>query len=387
MNDMIDFDHAAGTPVHRAVYAEILPWLAGSYGNPSSIHTRGMAAKRALENSREQVAALINASPKEIYFTSCGTESNNLAVKGIARAQKKKGNHIIVSAIDHQSILKPAKTLERSGYEVSVVGTDKLGFVDPGEVASLIREDTVLVSITHASNEIGTIEPIREIAALVKEHGTVFHTDAVQVAGVLPVDVEELGVDMLTLAANAFYGPPGAAALYIRDRVRIHPLLEGGVQERGRRSGTENVPAVVGMGKAAELARAGMEKRIKTAAHLRDRLMAGLESSIPRLTINGDRTRRLPGNVHVSVEAVEGESMVFSLAGAGILAASGSSCADKTLKSSHVLQAIGCHPALANASVLFTPGYENTDEEVDRVLEVFPGIVERFRAMSPLWND
>ena len=386
MDDIIYMDNAAGTRLHEEVFEEMMPFILKEFGNPSSIHNAGVEPGAAVELARERVADLIGARPKEIYFTSCGSESNNFAIKGAAWGGEKKGRHIVVSEIDHQSILYSARALNRLGWEVTAVGADDKGFVDPEEVSSAIREDTVIISITHASNEIGTIEPIKEIAASVKEKGALFHTDAVQAAGIIPVNVGELDVDMLSLSANSFYGPKGAAALYIREGARVFSLIDGGIQERGRRAGTENVPAIAGLGKAAEIAKRDMKTRIESTTGLRDRLMNGLESSIPKLHVNGDRKTRLPGNVHVSIEAVEGESMIYSLAGEGILAASGSSCADKALKSSHVLKAIGCDPALANASVLFSLGFDNTEIEVDRVIEVLPPIVKRFRSMSPLWK-
>jgi cysteine desulfurase len=364
----------------------MLPYFTTEFGNPTSIHPKGGAPREALEKSREQTAALIGATPEEIFFTSCGSESNNMALKGCAWANDKKGRHIVVSAIEHQSVLNAARSLSRLGWEVTTVDVDRKGFADPDAVAAAIRDNTVLVSVTQASNEIGVIEPIREIAARVKEKGAFFHTDAIQTAGTIPVSVEELGVDMLSLAANAFYGPKGAAALYIRKGVRTYALIDGGIQERGRRAGTENVPAIAGMGKASEIAMRDMPNRIAATARLRDRLMNGLEASIPKLLINGDIDKRLPGNVHISVEAVEGESMLFSLAAKGILAASGSSCADKALKSSHVLDAIGLDHAIANASILFSLGFENTESDVDKVIEVLPPLVARLRSMSPLWS-
>ena len=379
-------DNAAGTRLLPEVLEAMLPYFTRDFGNPSSIHTCGTAPRGALEKAREQVAALIGATPPEIYFTSCGSESNNLAIKGASWANEKRGRHIVVSAIEHQSALYAARSLTRMGWEVTTVGVDGRGFIDPDAVEAAVRDDTALVSVMHASNEIGTIEPIREIAARVKKRGALFHTDAVQTAGTIPVDVNGLGTDLLTLAANAFYGPKGAAALYIRKGVRIHSLIDGGIQERGRRAGTENVPAIAGMGKAAEIAMRDMQGRISTITPLRNRLMSGLEASIPKIVINGDRVKRIPGNVHISVEAVEGESMLFSLAAKGIYAASGSSCADKALKSSHVLTAIGLGHALANASVLFSLGIDITDADVDRVLDVLPPIIVRLRSMSPLWD-
>lgn len=382
----IYMDNAAGTRLLPEVFDAMLPYFGMEFGNPSSIHPKGGTPREALDKAREQVAALIEAAPAEIYFTSCGSESNNMALKGCVWANEKKGRHIVVSAIEHQSVLNAARSLSRLGWEVTTVGVDSKGFADPDAVASAIRNDTVLVSVMQASNEIGVIEPIREIAALVKEKGAFFHTDAIQTAGTIPVSVKGLGVDMLSLAANAFYGPKGAGALYIRKGVRTYSLIDGGIQERGRRAGTENVPAIAGMGRAAELAMRHMPDRIAATTRLRDRLTFGLEASIPKLVINGDREMRLPGNVHISVEAVEGESMLFSLAARGIFAASGSSCADKALKSSHVLDAIGLDHALANASVLFSLGFENTESEVENVIEVLPPMVARLRSMSPLWS-
>ena len=382
----IYMDNAAGTRILDEAIEEMMPLLKTDFGNPSSLHSGGAAPKKALELARERTAAMIGAEPKEIFFTSCGSESNNLAIKGAAWAGTKKGRHIVVSEIDHQSVLHSAKALERLGWEVTHVGADAHGFVSPDEVAASIRDDTVLVSVTNASNEIGTIENIKAIAAAVKSKGALFHTDAVQTAGTIPVNVKELGIDMLSLAGNAFYGPKGAAALYFKEGARVFSLIDGGIQERGRRAGTENVPAIAGMGKAAEIALRDMHIRVEHITGLRDKLVAGLEKAIPKLYVNGDKKNRLPGNLHVSIEAVEGESMIFMLSGKGVLVASGSSCADKALKSSHVLKAVGCHPALANASVLFSLGIDNTAEQVDYVLDVFPPIVERLRSMSPLWN-
>lgn len=382
----IYMDNASGTRLLEEVFEEMLPFFTRDFGNPSSIHLAGSVPRDAVEKARERIAALIGAQPGEIYFTSCGSESNNMAVKGAAWASEKKGRHIVVSAIEHQSVLNSARALAKQGWEVTIIGVDSKGTVNPDDVAHAIKDDTALVSVIHASNEIGTIEPIGEIAAYARGKGVPFHTDAIQTAGVVKVNVDELGVDMLSLAANSFYGPKGAAALYIRKGVRVFPLINGGIQERGRRAGTENVPAIAGLGKAAEIAVRDMDSRIAVASRLRDRLMNGLETAIPKLYINGERKKRLPGNVHASIEAIEGESMIYSLGGKGIMAASGSSCADKALKSSHVLSAIGVDPALANASLLFSLGFDNTEEEVDRVLDVLPPIVERLRSMSPLWS-
>jgi len=386
MSHTIYLDNASGTRLLDEVFEEMRPFFTGEYGNPSSIHTAGATAKAAVEQARERVASLVGSKSEELYFMSCGTEANNTAVIGAARASAKKGRHIVVSSIEHASVANAARALEKDGWDVTVIPADSNGFVDPGDVTRAVRDDTTLVSVIHASNEIGTVEPLKDIATAAREKGVPFHTDAIQTAGVKPVDVDDLGVDMLTLSASSFYGPKGAAALYVRKGVRFHPILHGGVQERGRRPGTENVPAIVGFGKAAEIARRDMDARNARIIPLRNRLMSGLESAIPKLTVNGDRISRLPGNLHVSIEAIEGESMVYSLAKKGIMAASGSSCADKTLKSSPVLAAIGVDPALANASLLFTLGIDTTADDIDVVLDVMPPIVERLRAMSPLWE-
>lgn len=384
---VIYMDNASGTELLGEVYEEMIPFFTQEYGNPSSIHTMGVKPKEALETARERVASLIGAEPADIYFTSCGSESNNLAIKGAAWASMKKGRHLVVSAIEHQSVLYAARALTRLGWEVSHIDVDNKGFVDPDDVAAAFRDDTVLVSVMHANNEIGTIEPIADIAQLAKERGILFHTDAVVTAGIFPIDVNEMGIDMLSLAGSNFGGPKGAAALYIRKGVRVFSLIDGGIQERGRRAGTENIPAIAGLGKAAEIAKRDMEQRAGSVLLLREQLIKGLTAAIPKLTLNGDREKRLPGNVHVSIEAIEGESILYSLAGKGIMAASGSSCADKALKSSHVLAAIGLDPALANASILFSLGFNNTAEEVSFVLEVMQPIVERLRSMSPLWQE
>jgi cysteine desulfurase len=382
----IYLDNAAGTRVHEDVFTAMKPWLTTRYGNPSSIHTFGIEARRAVEEARERTAALIGATPEEIVFTSCGSEANTLAVQGAALSSAARGRHLVISAVEHLSVVKAARTLERAGVEVTVIGADSRGFVDPDAVAEAVRDDTALVSIIHASNEIGTIEPVAEIAKVLRDRGVPLHTDAIQTAGTIPLTVNELGVDLLSLAGNLFYGPTGIAALYVRKGTKLASLVQGGVQERGRRAGTENVAAIVGLGVAAELAARDMVARAEQMTPLRDRLMTGIEERIPRVIISGDRTRRLPGNVHTAVHAVEGESMVYRLAGRGIMAASGSSCADKTLKGSQVLAAIGVEPALINASVLFTLGIDTTSEDIDTVLDELPPIVAKLRAMSPLWD-
>jgi cysteine desulfurase len=338
-----------------------------------------------MENARAQVAKLIGADAEEIIFTASGTESNNFAVKGLALAQQKKGKHVVVSAIEHFSVLHSARTLEKWGFELSLVPVDKYGVVDPEDVRRNIRKDTVLVSIMHANNEVGTIEPIQEIAKVTKEKGVVFHTDAVATAGTIPVDVKELGVDALSLAGNQFYGPKGVGAVWVRKRVRIVPFLDGGVQEGGRRAGTENVSAIVGLGKAAELARSHMKTRIKHLTRLRNRLLTELPSKIDHVVVTGHPQNRLPEHASFCVEFIEGEAMLMLLNSQGVAVTSGSACTSRALKASHVLIAMGLSHALAQGSLLFSFGLDNTSEDIDYVLEVLPPIVERLRQMSPLY--
>lgn len=380
-------DHAATTPIRPEVVEAMLPYLREHFGNPLSLHRYGERPRKAIEEAREKVAALIGAQPNEVYFTASGSEANNMAVKGIAMMARSrgKGNHIVVSAIEHQSVLYAAETMGKLGFEVTQVPVDRYGLVDPQAVADALRDDTVLVSVMLANNEIGTIEPIAEIAQVVRARGIPFHTDAVAAVGHIPVKVEELGVDMLSLAGSQFYGPKGAGALYIRRGLRITPLIDGGIQENGRRAGTENVPAIVGLGVAAELASAELEGRARRLTPLRDRLIARLTNEIPHVYLTGHPTRRLPHHVSVTVEYIEGESMLLFLNMQGVAASSGSTCTSRALKASHVLTAIGVDPALAQGSLVFTLGEGNTDEDVDYVLEVLPPIVERLRQMSPLY--
>ncbi|MGE5808687.1 MAG: cysteine desulfurase NifS [Nitrospirota bacterium] len=380
-------DHAATTPVHPKVLEAMLPFFSDKFGNPSNLHDIGREAKNAVEEARAKTAALLGARPEEIYFTSSGAEANNFALKGIVQANSQKGRHIIVSQIEHFSILHPVKTLEKAGFTVTYLPTDKQGLVDPDAVASAITKETVLVSIMHANNEIGTIEPIEEISKITKERGVLFHTDAVATVGWIPVNVQALGVDALSLSGHQFYGPKGAAALYVRKGVRIKPQIEGGIQEDGRRAGTENVPALVGLGRAAELAAADIQHRMSYVAPLRDRLQKGLMEKIDHLVINGHPTRRLPHNLNVSMWYVEGESMLLFLNMEGISVSSGSACTSRSLKSSHVLACIGTDAAVANGTLLLTLGMGNTAEDIDYVVEKLPPIVQRLREMSPLYED
>jgi cysteine desulfurase len=378
-------DHAATTPLLPEVRETILPYLGEAFGNPSCLHDWGDAAREAIETARAQVAQLIGANAEEVIFTGSGTESNNFAIKGLALAQQNKGKHIIVSAIEHFSVLHSAKTLEKWGFELSLIPVDKYGVVDPEDVRKSLKKDTVLVSIMHANGEVGTIEPIQEIARITRESNVVFHTDAIATAGTIPVDVKELGVDALSLAGNQFYGPKGVGALWVRKGVRITPLLDGGVQEGGRRSGTENVPAIAGLGKAAELAKANMAARIEHLTQLRDRLLRELPAKIDHVVVTGHPQNRLPGNASFCVEFIEGEAMLMLLNSQGVAVTSGSACTSRALKASHVLIAIGLPHALAQGSLLFSFGIDNTSQDVDYVLAVLPPIVDRLRQMSPLY--
>lgn len=378
-------DNAAATPLLPEVREAMMPYLGDIFGNPSSLHDWGDGAREAIGSAREQVAALIGASADEITFTGSGTESNNFAVKGLALAQQTKGKHVVVSVIEHFSVLHSARTLEKLGFEVSEVPVDKHGMVDPDDVVRQIRKDTILVSIMHANGEVGTIEPIGEIARITKERKIPFHTDAVATVGTIPVNVAELGVDALSLAANQFYGPKGVGALWIKKGVRIMPLLDGGIQEEGRRAGTENVPAIAGLGKAAELAKTHMADRMKRLTPLRDHLLKDLPKRVERVVVTGHPQHRLPGHASFCVEFIEGESMLMLLNSKGIAVSSGSACTSRALKASHVLIAMGLSHEIAQGSILFTLGIDNTKEDVDYVLETMPPIVDRLRQMSPLY--
>jgi cysteine desulfurase len=378
-------DNMATTPVLHEVLEAMLPYFREVYGNPQSIHSWGDEAREAIEKAREQVAALIGGDAEEIIFTSSGSEANNLALKGLAQGQMAKGKHIIISAVEHFSVLHAARTLEKAGFEITEVPVDKYGLVDPDEVARNIKKDTILVSVMHANGEVGTIEPIAEIAKKVKEAGVLFHTDAVASTGSIPVDVNKLGADALSLAGNEFYGPKGSGALWVRKRVRLIPLIDGGVQEGGRRPGTENVPAIVGMGKAAELALRDMPSRVEKFVRLRDRLINGLPAAIDHTFLTGHPTQRLPQHASFCVEFIEGEGMLLLLNSQGIAVSSGSACTSKALKASHVLIAMGIPHEMAQGSLLFSLGVDNDEADIDYVLEKLPPIVDRLRQMSPLY--
>jgi len=378
-------DHAATTPVRPEVVEVMLPYFGTEFGNASSVYGWGRRAHQALDQARDTVAELLGAASNEIIFTSGGSEGANLAIKGVAWAYQTKGKHIITSAIEHHAVLDTALWLKKHGFEVTILPVDEEGFVSPAEVEKALRPDTILVSIMHANNEVGTIQPIAEIGAIVRKHGAFFHTDAVQTAGVLDLNVEELNVDLLSLSAHKFYGPKGVGTLYVRKGVRLDPLIHGGAQERRRRAGTENVAGIVGLAKAFELAR---EERVAENARLtklRDRLIEGLQT-IPSSKVNGSLSQRLPNNVNVCFQYIEGESMLLNLDLRGIAASSGSACTSGSLDPSHVLLAMGLTHEIAHGSLRLTLGRDNTESDVDFVLQEIPVIVERLRKMSPLYQ-
>ena len=378
-------DHYAATPVLAEVADAMRPYLTEDFGNPSSLHQRGDTAREALYAAREQVAALIGAQPEEITFVSGGTEANNTAVKGVSWAARRKGNHLVVSSVEHFSVLNAARTMAKFDFEMTEVGVDDYGMVDPEDVRAAIRDDTVLVSVMAANGEIGTVQRTADIAAVAREKGVPFHTDAVAAAGYIPLNVTDLGVDAMSIASDLLYGPKGAGALWVRKGLRLMPLLDGGIQEDGRRGGTENMPGIVGMGKAAELAARDLASRAEGLTALRDRLIKGLMEAIPRLRLTGHPSTRLPWNASFLVEFIEGESMLLFLDQKGISVSSGSACTSRALKGSHVLTACDVPAELASGSILFSLGLENTPEDIDYVLESLPPIVERLRQMSPLY--
>ncbi|OFW56502.1 MAG: cysteine desulfurase NifS [Candidatus Solincola sediminis] len=378
-------DHYAASPLPEEVQESMLPFLAGSFGNPSSLHRWGDDAKTAVEESREKVAALIGANPEEIIFTSNGTEANNLAIKGMIAGSRRKGKHIVISGIEHFSVMNPAKSLEKQGYDLVTVPADEYGVVDLDELAAALDDETALLSIMTANGEIGTIQPIREIAAIAMEKGVPFHTDAIAAAGHIPIDIAALGVQAMSIASDGMYGPKGAGALWIKKGIRLIPLLDGGVQEGGRRGGTENVAAIVGMGTAAQLARERMGERSEYLRGLRDALIVGLPDRLEHINLTGHLKQRLPWNASFVVEFIEGEGMLLFLDAQGVAVSSGSACTSRALKGSHVLAACGIPPERAQGSILFSFGPENNMEDVEYVLDVFPPIVERLRQMSPLY--
>jgi cysteine desulfurase len=380
-------DWANSAPLLPAVVEAMAPYWREVYGNPQSLHQWGDETRQALDHARAQVAALIGGQPGEIVFTSSGTEANNMAVKGIARFYEGRGKHIVISAVEHFSVLQAAKSLEKAGWQVSLAPVDKDGLVSPDAVAGLLRPETALVSVMHANGEVGTLQPLKEIVAKVKASSKAFfHTDAVDSAGFLPVNVTELGVDALTLAGNVFYGPKGSGALWLRKGVRALPLMEGGIQEDGRRPGTENVPACIGLGKAAELARLEMASRSARLTVLRDRLIRGVLEKTPHVVLTGHPTLRLPFHTSFCVRFIEGEAMLMLLDSKGVAVTSGSACTSRALKASHVLLAMGVDHELAQGSLMVTLGIDTTEADVDYFIETLPPVVDRLRQMSPVWS-
>lgn len=376
------FDHVATNPMRPEVLEAMLPYLKEDFGNPLSPYDLGARARTAMEEARGEVAALIGVKPSAVIFTASGAEANNFALRGIALARQEKGKHVIVTKVEHHSILNSARFLEKMGFTVTFLPVDKYGLVDPEMLKRSITDETTLVSIIHASPEVGTIQPIKELAAIAKERGALFHTDAVASTGNIPVSVEDLGVDLLSMAAHQFYGPKGAAALYVKQGLRIVPLVYGGIQENGRRAGTENVPAIVGMGRAASLAREELKTRMAKVKKLRDRLVKGVMKT-ENVVLTGHPENRLPGHASFCVEYIEGEAMLLMLAAKGILVASGSACSSKALKASPVLLSMGISASTAQGSIVFTLGTDNTDEDIDYVSAEFPQIIKRLREISP----
>ena len=387
LNKKIYLDHAATTPVKQEVLAAMLPYFSERFGNPSSIYSLGRENRKAIEDAREKVAKALDALPKEIFFTSGGSESDNWAIKGVAYANQTKGKHVITTNIEHHAVLNTCRYLERQGFEVTYIPVKENGIVDVEEIKQAIRPDTILISVMFANNEIGTIQPIKEIGVLAKEKGIYFHTDAVQAIGNIPVDVKDMNIDLLSLSAHKFYGPKGVGVLYIRDGVRIHSFIHGGEQERGKRASTENVAGIVGLGKAVEMASANIDSYNEKLLKLRDRTISELLEKIPHSRLNGDSQKRLPGNVNISFEFVEGESILLSLDMKNICASSGSACTSGSLDPSHVLLAIGLPHEIAHGSLRLTFGEENTDSDIDYLVEVLPPIIEKLRAMSPLYES
>ena len=381
------FDHAATTPVKPDVFASMIPYFVEHYGNPSSIYGLGRENRQAVDTARERVAKALGAKTNEIYFTGCGTEADNWAIKGTAHAYSHKGKHIITSAIEHHAVLHTCAALEKEGFEVTYVKPDEYGIVQVADIEKAIRPDTILITIMFANNEIGTVQNIPEIGALAHEHGILFHTDAVQAFGALKIDVKEMNIDMLSMSAHKLYGPKGVGALYVRNGIRPEILLEGGAQERHRRGGTENVPGIVGFGKAVEIAYSDIEETAAFVSSMRDYLIQQIEEKIPYIRLNGHRTQRLPNNVNFSFRYIEGEALLLSLDFKGIAASSGSACTSGSLDPSHVLLAIGLPHEIAHGSLRLTLGEETTMEDIDYVVESLVEIVDRLRKMSPLYEE
>jgi cysteine desulfurase len=384
---LVYLDHAATTPVHPQVLEAMLPYFNERYGNPSSMHSVGREAREAVEQARADVGGILNCSPEEIVFTSCGTESDNLAIRGVAWPSRRRGDHIITSSVEHHAVSHTLEQMERQfGFEVTYLPVDQYGLVDPADVERAIGDTTILISIMYANNEVGTVEPISEIGRIARSHDIPFHTDAVQAAGALSLDVEELNVDMLSLSGHKFYGPKGVGVLYVRNGLEPLPIQTGGGHERNRRSGTENVAGIVGLATALKLVEGWRDEETRRLAGLRDRLTEGVFASLDHCWLMGHPEKRLPNNVNIAFEYVEGEGILMGLDVEGIAVSSGSACATGSPEASHVLLAMGVDPGLARGTVRMTLGRENTEEDVDRLIEVMPRVVERLRAMSPLYE-
>ena len=369
MQKILYFDHAATTAVNENVLKEMLPFFELNYGNASSIYGLGRQSKRAIENARLQISNNIGAKQKEVYFTGCGSESDNLAVKGVAYANKQKGNHIITTRIEHPAILNTCRSLEKQGFDITYLNVDKEGFINLGELEQAITDKTILISVMFANNEIGTIEPIKEIGEIAKEHKILFHTDAVQAVGNIIINVQELNIDLLSMSAHKFYGPKGVGALYIKEGIEFEKILDGGHQEKNKRAGTENVPGIVGMGKAIEIAYKNIERNNKKLISLRDYYIKQIKEKIPHIKINGSIEKRLPGNCNISFINIDGEELLFKLDSKGICASTGSACSSGSSEPSHVLTAIGLSPEIANSSLRITFGNENTKQDVDYLIQ------------------
>lgn len=387
MKKRVYLDYSATTPMKQAVLDAMMPHFNTEFGNPSSIHSYGRETKAVIAQAREAIAKTINAGVDEVFFTGGGSESDNWAIKGVVSALKNKGKHIITTSIEHHAVLHTCQYLEKEGYEVTYLKVDQYGLIDLEDLKKAIRPDTILITIMFANNEIGTIQSIKEIGEIARANKITFHTDAVQAYGNVVLDVNELGVDLMSLSAHKIYGPKGIGLLYIKKGTKIHPLIHGGAQERKRRAGTENVPAIVGFGKAAELALENQTARIQRLKALRDRLEKGLMEKIPYTYLNGHPTKRLPGNLNLSVQYIEGESLLLSLDMVGIACSSGSACTSGSLDPSHVLMSIGLTHEVAHGSLRFSLGDFTTEEDIDYVIEQLPPIVDRLRQMSPLYEQ
>jgi cysteine desulfurase len=380
----IYLDHAATTPTHPEVVKAMLPYFSSAFGNPSTLYSYGQEARKAVEEARNKIASLINAQSEEIVFTSGGTEADNFAIKGVVYANEHKGNHIITTPIEHHAVLEPCKFLEKRGFSVTYLPVDNQGLVDPQDIKNAITDKTILISIMHANNEVGTIEPISALGKIANERGIIFHTDAVQTVGHIPMDVDKLRVDLLSMSAHKFYGPKGIGALYIRKGTKLAPFIHGGEQEKGQRAGTENTPGIIGFGKAVEIAIEEMTKEGTRLSHLRDKFIKGLLEQIEQIQVNGHPTKRLPNNINVTIDSARADLVLLNLETEWIYASSGSACSSSNAEPSHVLLALGLSPEQARSSLRFTLGRETTESDIERVLEVLPRIIDKTTVMSEI---